>query len=138
MFGIIAGIRRTVLERDEGNGFRTVGAGVMEPVFDRWVVITFGSPSPEAIFSVEGFGRPTFFGQELPGRDRFYWQRARFLFPKTGNFVYICWKKDRRGGYPCGRVCTDSLACKNQSENMVLAEQIKEAIRRQDTLGRCL
>ena len=72
-------------------------------------MITFGSPSPEAIFSVEGFGRPTFFGQELPGRDRFYWQRARFLFPKTGNFVYICWKKDRRGGYPCGRVCTDCL-----------------------------
>jgi hypothetical protein len=91
VFGIIAGMRRTVLGRDEGNGFRTVGAGATEPVFDRWVVITFGSSSPEAIFSVEGFGRPTFFGQELQGgivfignEPGFYFRKPEILFTFVG------------------------------------------------------
>ncbi|EDS04035.1 hypothetical protein ALIPUT_01097 [Alistipes putredinis DSM 17216] len=62
-------------------------------MFGLWPVITVDSPSFEAIFSAEGFGRPTFFEQSRPGRDRFYWRRARFLFRKPGNFIYICWKK---------------------------------------------
>ena len=138
MFGIIAGMRGAVLERNKRNGFRTVGVGaterILRSVFGLWPVITVDSPSFEAdLFGGMGLGVRLFSNRAVRGGYRFYCDEPGSYFG-TGNFIYICLEKIRRDGDSCGRACTIP-ACNNQSENMVLAEQIKEAIRRQDTLG---